>query len=100
MQAMRIWSPGLPDAADKYAVEEILLAHQRRAVRVQAALRASVVVVALAVILLIRPREHLWATVALTLLYAAWSAAVMVVSWRGQGRTRWRSRCHWWTCCC
>ncbi|WP_052441826.1 sensor histidine kinase [Streptacidiphilus anmyonensis] len=83
---MRIWSPGLPDAADRDAVEEILRAHQRRAVRVQAALRVSVVVVAFAVILLIRPREHLWATVALTLLYAVWSAAMMVASWRGQGR--------------
>ncbi|WP_052434071.1 sensor histidine kinase [Streptacidiphilus melanogenes] len=83
---MRIWSPGIPDAADRDAVEEILRAHQRRAVRVQAALRVSVVVVAFAVILLIRPREHLWATVALTTLYAAWSAAMMAVTWHEEGR--------------
>ncbi|WP_052443384.1 sensor histidine kinase [Streptacidiphilus neutrinimicus] len=83
---MRIWSPGIPDASDKDAVEEILRAHQRRAVRVQAALRVSVVVVAFAVILLIRPREHLWATVALTALYAAWSAGMMVASWNEQRR--------------
>ncbi|SEK48980.1 sensor histidine kinase [Streptacidiphilus jiangxiensis] len=86
MKAIRIWSPGPPDAADKYAVEEILRAHQQRALRVQAALRASVVVVALAVYALIEPREHPGATLALILLYAAWSAAMMVVAWRGRGR--------------
>ncbi|MEY9871613.1 two-component system NarL family sensor kinase [Streptacidiphilus sp. MAP12-33] len=83
MRAMRIWAPGLPDATDKNAVEEILRAHQQRGVRVQAALRASVVVVALAVFLLITPREHPGATLGLMLLYAAWSAAMIVTSWRG-----------------
>ncbi|RAG80339.1 hypothetical protein DN069_38655 [Streptacidiphilus pinicola] len=83
---MRIWTAGLPDAADKHAVEEILRDHQRRGVRVQAVLRACVVVVALTVIVLIRPRERLWATIALTLLYAVWSAAMMAVSWRDRGR--------------
>ncbi|WP_157597412.1 sensor histidine kinase [Streptacidiphilus rugosus] len=86
MHARRLWSPEPTDATDTSAVEQILRAHQQRAVRVQALLRVSVVVVAFAVIGLIQPREHLWATVAMTLVYTAWSAVMMLVSWRGRGR--------------
>ncbi|MEZ0092294.1 sensor histidine kinase [Streptacidiphilus sp. EB129] len=80
--------PGLPDAADKHAVGEILRAHQRRAVRVQAALRACVFLVALADILLIHPRDDGGLTLALTLLYGVWSALMIVASRREHGPQR------------
>ncbi|MEY9936761.1 sensor histidine kinase [Streptacidiphilus sp. MAP5-3] len=76
---------GLPDAADKHAVGEILRAHQHRAVRVQAALRACVFLVVLASLLLIRPHEQVRLTLVLTLLYGVWSAGMVVASRREDG---------------
>ncbi|MBF9066853.1 sensor histidine kinase [Streptacidiphilus fuscans] len=77
--------PGFPDAADKYAIGEILRTHQHRAVRVQAWLRACVFLVVLANLLLIRPHERVGLTLALTLLYGVWSAGMIVVSRREHG---------------